>query len=127
VPLLLTIALVLTSPLLQLAWQRRATAPLALAAAVQTAYLVWQLHDFVNLIHATPPSHSAYASIVVSMLGADHLHVLVGLLLDAWLLLRFARGLSGYAIAGLRATAFYWNAVNAITVVVLLVQLSPHL
>ena len=127
VPTLLTLALGLTSPLVQLAWRRRVVAPLALAAAVQTAYLVWQTHDFVNLIHSTPPSHSAYGSIVVMMLAADHLHVLVGLLLDAWLLVRFARGLSGYAIGGLRATTFYWHAVNVITVVVLLVQLSPHL
>jgi heme/copper-type cytochrome/quinol oxidase subunit 3 len=124
---LLALALVLTSPLVQLAWRRRAAGPLALAAAVQVAYLVWQTHDLVDLIHSTPPSHSAYGSIVVTMLGADHLHVLVGLLLDAWLLLRFARGLSDYAIGGLRATTFYWHAVNVITVIVLLVQLSPHL
>jgi cytochrome c oxidase subunit I+III len=127
VPVLLTVALVLTSPLVQLSWRRQAAAPLALAAAVQAAYLVWQTHDLVNLVHSTPPSHSAYASIVVTMLGADHAHVLVGLLLDAWLLARFARGLTDYATAGLRATAFYWHAVNVITVVVLLVQLSVYL
>jgi heme/copper-type cytochrome/quinol oxidase subunit 3 len=61
------------------------------------------------------------------MLGADHAHVLVGLLLDVWLLSRFVRGLTDYAIAGLRATAFYWHAVNVITVVVLLAQLSVYL
>ena len=127
VPSLLTLALVLTSVPMQAAWRARRAAPLALAAAVQTAYLVWQTHDFVSLIHAGPPAHSAYASIVVTMLGADHLHVLVGLLLDAWLLLQFARGLTDYAVVGLRASTFYWHAVNTITVVVLLVQLSPYL
>jgi cytochrome c oxidase subunit I+III len=127
VPMLLTLALVLTSPLVQIAWRRRVAAPLVAAAAIQTTYLVWQTHDFVGLIHSTPPSHSAYASILATMLAADHLHVLLGLLLVAWLLLRFARGLTDYALSGLRATAFYWHAVNTITVVVLLVQLSPHL
>jgi heme/copper-type cytochrome/quinol oxidase subunit 3 len=127
VPSLLTAALLLTSPLMQLAWRRRQALPVALATAIQTAYLVWQVHDFVNVVHETPPSHSAYASIVAAMLGADHLHVLVGILLNAWLLLRFARGITDYAVAGLRATTFYWHAVNAITLVVLLVQLSPYL
>jgi cytochrome c oxidase subunit I+III len=127
VPVLLTAALVLTSALMQIAWRRRAATPLALAAVVQIGYLVWQLHDFVDLIHLTPPSHSAYGSIVVTMLGADHLHVLVGILLNAWLLLRFARGLTSYGVAGLRAATFYWHAVNVITAVVLLVELSPHL
>jgi heme/copper-type cytochrome/quinol oxidase subunit 3 len=118
---------VLTSPLMQIAWRRRAAAPLALATAVQIAYVVWQLHDFVDLIHSTPPSHSAYASILVTMLGADHAHVLVGILLNVWLLLRFTRGLTSYGVAGLRATTFYWHAVNVITAVVLLVELSPYL
>jgi heme/copper-type cytochrome/quinol oxidase subunit 3 len=72
------------------------------------------------------PQASAYASVYFTLLGADHLHVLVGLLLNAWLLTRFATGLSRYRLVALQSIAFYWYAVNTITAVVLLVQLSPH-
>lgn len=133
-PALLTLALVLTSIPIQAAWRagsagRRHAAwrLILLAFAVQTAYLVWQVHDYVNDIHATPPSQSAYASILFTMLGADHLHVLLGLLFDVWLLLRIATRLTSYRLTALRSIAFYWHAVNAITAVVLLVELSPYL
>jgi heme/copper-type cytochrome/quinol oxidase subunit 3 len=126
--------LLLTSVPMQRAWNaaRRGRMILArrllgAAFAVQTAYLVWQVHDFVNLIHAFPPSHSAYSSITVTMLGADHAHVLLGLLLDAWLLLQLSRQVTTYRLVGLQATTFYWHAVNAITLVVLLTRLSAYL
>jgi cytochrome c oxidase subunit I+III len=129
-PVLLTGALVLTSLPIQLAWRwartgRRVAAwrALLLAFAVQAAYLVWQLHDFIGAWR----HDSAYSSVVTTMLGADHIHVLVGLLLDAWLLLRLWRGATPYRLVGLRATAFYWHAVNVLTVLVLLVDLSPRL
>jgi heme/copper-type cytochrome/quinol oxidase subunit 3 len=134
VPALLTLALVLTSIPIQAAWRagrlgRRTLAwrLLLLAFAVQTAYLGWELHDYVGELHRYPPSHSAYSSIRMTLLAADHLHVLVGLLLDVWLLLRLATRLTRYRLVALQSTAFYWHAVNAITAVVLLVQLSPYL
>jgi cytochrome c oxidase subunit I len=134
VPVIATLMLLLTSVPMQGAWNaaRRGRMTLArrllgAAFAVQTAYLVWQVHDFVNLIHAFPPSRSAYSSITVTMLGADHAHVLLGLLLDAWLLLQLSRRVTTYRLVGLQATTFYWHAVNVITVVVLLTQLSAYL
>jgi heme/copper-type cytochrome/quinol oxidase subunit 3 len=63
----------------------------------------------------------------VTLLGADHAHVLVGVLLNAWFLLRIWSRLTRYRVVGVQATAFYWHAVNVITLVVLVVQLSPHL
>jgi cytochrome c oxidase subunit I+III len=133
-PVLATALLLSTSIPMQAAWsaarrgfERRAWRLLALAFVVQTAYLAWQLHDYVNQIHRFPPSHNSYSSITVTMLGADHLHVLVGLLLDAWLLLQLARSVTSYRLVGLQAATFYWHAVNAITFFVLLTQLSTYL
>ena len=133
-PTVLTLALVLTSLPLWAAWraatagrQGRAWSLLTLAFVAQTTYLAWQLHDFVLGLRATPPSHSAYSSVYFTLLGADHLHVLVGLLLELWLLWGLATRLTRYRLVGLRAVIFYWYAVNALTFVVLVVQLSPSL
>jgi heme/copper-type cytochrome/quinol oxidase subunit 3 len=133
-PSLLTLALVLTSIPVQAAWRsarvgRRADAwrLLLLAFAVQTAYLAWQLHDYVDELHKYPPSHSAYSSIRMTLLGADHLHVFAGLLLELWFLFRIVNRLTRHRLVGLHATTFYWHAVNTITAVVLGVQLSPYL
>jgi cytochrome c oxidase subunit I+III len=133
-PALLTLALVLTSIPVQAAWRaardgrrRAAWRLLLLAFAVQLGYLVWQLHDYVGGLHATPPSQTAYASILFTLLGAAHAHVVVGLLLELWLLLKLATRTTTYRLTALQSTAFYWHAVNVITVVVLAVELSPHL
>jgi cytochrome c oxidase subunit 3/cytochrome c oxidase subunit I+III len=133
-PALLTGALVLTSIPMQLAWRaardgRRAAAwrLLLLAFGVQLVYLVWQLHDFVHLVHVYPPRETAWASVYITLLGTDHAHVLAGLLLNAWLLVRIASRLTHYRLVGLWATTFYWHAVNVITAVVLAVQVSPYL
>ncbi|MFL5962881.1 MAG: cytochrome c oxidase subunit 3 [Gaiellaceae bacterium] len=133
-PTLLTAALLLTSIPMYIASRaagagRREIAWRATAAAfvVQLVYIVWQLHDYVDTIHVYDPQQSAWASVFVTMLGADHLHVLAGVLLSAWFVLRISSRLTRYRIVGLQATAFYWHAVNAITLVVLVVQLSTHL
>jgi heme/copper-type cytochrome/quinol oxidase subunit 3 len=133
-PTLLTAALVLTSIPMHIASRaagdgRRATAWRATAVAfvVQLVYLVWQLHDYVDTIHVYDPQQSAWASVFVTMLAADHLHVLAGVLLSAWFVIRIRSRLTRYRIVGLQSTAFYWHAVNVITVVVLVVQLSTHL
>jgi heme/copper-type cytochrome/quinol oxidase subunit 3 len=132
-PALLTLALVLTTVPMQLAWNSarrsarlRAVGLIAFAAAVQTAYLAWQLHDYVDEYHRMRPQASAYASVYFTLLGTDHLHVLVGILLNLWLVLRLATGLTRYRLHALQAIVFYWYAVSVITVVVLLVQVSPH-
>jgi len=133
-PTLLTAALVLTSIPMHIASRaaghgRRETAWRAtlLAFVVQLVYIVWQLHDYVHTIHVYDPQQSAWASVFVTMLGADHLHVLAGVLLSAWFVIRIFSRLTRYRIVGLQSTAFYWHAVNVITLVVLAVQLSTHL
>ncbi|MDX6414969.1 MAG: cytochrome c oxidase subunit [Gaiellaceae bacterium] len=133
-PTLLTVALVLTSLPMQRAWHaarhgRRSAAWrwILAAVAIQTAYLVWQAHDFRLLVHAMHPSGSAYASVLVTMLAAGHLHVLAGILLNVWLLARIATRLTPYRVAGIQSVTFYWHAVNVISAVVLIVQVSAHL
>jgi len=133
-PALLTLALVLTSAAMQRAWAwaragHRIQAWFALVGAglVQGTYLVWQVHDFVDELHKEPPSHSAYASIRSTMLAVDHLHVLLGVLLTTWLVLRFSTRITPYRLRGLQAITFYWHAVNVLTVLVLAVDLSPYL
>ena len=133
-PTLLTVALLLTSIPMHLASRaagegkrQAAWRATAVAFVVQLVYIVWQLHDFVHTIHVYHPQASAWASVFVTMLGADHLHVLAGVLLSAWFLVRISSRLTRYRIVGLQAAAFYWHAVNVITLVVLVVQLSTRL
>jgi heme/copper-type cytochrome/quinol oxidase subunit 3 len=135
IPLVLTGVLVTTSVPMHLASAaarlgraRRAQALLLLALVVQGGYLAIQLQRYANDLEAHPPQLSAYTSITHLMVGAAHFHVLVGLLLSLFLLAKLADGrVTAYRRAGVQAGAFYWHFVNALTVVVVLLQLSPSL
>ena len=134
VPVLLTLALGSTSwPMHRastaagLGARARALRAVLLALVVQLVYIVWELHDYVDRLHSVRPQDSAYASIRATMLGADHAHVVLGVLLSAWLALRLASGLSRYRVVATQSIAFYWHAVNVITLVVLALDLSVHL
>jgi cytochrome c oxidase subunit III len=97
------------------------------ALAVQAAYFGLQTHLFLGDLDHFTPQGSAYGSIYFTLAGAHLAHVGLGLLLDLWLLLRVADGLTPYRVVGVRATAFYWHAVNVLAVVVTLVLVSPSL
>ena len=133
-PLLLTGLLVASSVPIQLA-SRAAQAgrlgatrgALTVALVTQASYFGLQIHLFLADLVKLTPQQGAYGSIYFTLVGAHHAHVAVGLLLDAWLLLRLARGLTTYRLNGLRATAFYWHFVNALAVIVVLTQVSPSL
>jgi heme/copper-type cytochrome/quinol oxidase subunit 3 len=132
-PLVLTGVLVSTSALMQLAYnaarrERLGVMRAALLAAliVQAGYLAMQMHLFVHDVHEFPPSRTAYSSIYFTMLGTHHAHVLVGILLNVWLLVRLASGLTNYRLTGLQATTFYWHFVNVVALVVVGAQLSPR-
>jgi heme/copper-type cytochrome/quinol oxidase subunit 3 len=133
-PLVLTGALVATSVPVQLAYSaaRRdrvgvARLALLLAVGVQAAYLGIQIHLFLGDLDKFSPNQSAYASIYFTLLGGHHFHVLVGILLEAWLLLRLVGGLTRYRLVALQAVAFYWHFVNVLAVAVVLTQVSPSL
>jgi heme/copper-type cytochrome/quinol oxidase subunit 3 len=133
-PLLLTAALVATSIPVQLAYSAArlnrvvfARVALLVALAVQAGYLGIQVHLFLSDLDKFSPNASAYASIYFTLLGAHHVHVLVGILLEAWLLVRLVTGLTRYRLVALQATTFYWHFVNVLAVAVVLTQVSPSL
>ncbi|HEX6700006.1 MAG TPA: heme-copper oxidase subunit III [Gaiellaceae bacterium] len=100
---------------------------LGLAFVTQASYFSVQIHLFLADLDKFTPQQGAYGSAYFTLVGAHHAHVAVGLLLDVWLLARLVRGLTGYRLNGLRATAFYWHFVNALAVLVVLTQVSPAL
>jgi heme/copper-type cytochrome/quinol oxidase subunit 3 len=134
VPVILVACLVATSVPMHLASQAAqagrlvATRLLILAAlVVQCGYLAYEVHDFRDQLHAFDITRDAYSSIYYTLLGADHAHVFAGILFNFWLLWKLARGLTTYRVNAVQAVAWYWHAVNVITVVVLLTLLSARI
>jgi heme/copper-type cytochrome/quinol oxidase subunit 3 len=132
VPSILSAVLVSTSIPMQIAssaaargrvWATR----LGLLAAwfVGSGYLAMQMYRFVMQVQAYPPSEDAYDSILHTLSGGHHAHVLLGLLMNMWLLLRLARGLTNYRAIGVQAVTLYWHFVNVLAVAVLLTVQSP--
>jgi heme/copper-type cytochrome/quinol oxidase subunit 3 len=131
-PLALTAGLVVTTAPMLLAARaavsgRRgaAWALVAVATLIQCGYLAWQLTSYASDLDKFSPSGTAYGSIYFTLIGADHAHVLVGILFNLWVLVRLVGGLTGYRVVTVRAVAFYWVVVNLITVLVTLTQVSP--
>jgi heme/copper-type cytochrome/quinol oxidase subunit 3 len=133
-PLVLLAVLVATSVPVQLAARAgregrlgAVRAFLALAFVAQAAYLGISIHAYASDLEKFGPGAHAYGSIYYTLLGADHAHVGLGLLFSLWLLAKLARGMTLYRLNALQAIAFYWHAVNVLTVVVTLTLLSPAL
>jgi cytochrome c oxidase subunit I+III len=97
------------------------------ALVVQCGYLVYEIHDYVDQLHRSTPQDNAYSSIYYTLLGADHAHVAIGILLVVWLLWKLVRGLTMYRLNAVQAVAYYWHAVNLLTLIVIGVLLSPTL
>jgi heme/copper-type cytochrome/quinol oxidase subunit 3 len=100
---------------------------LLLALVVQAGYFAAALVRYGDDLKEFTPQQHAYGSIYFVLLGADHAHVAIGLLLSAWLLLKLVGGLTRYRLNAFLAIAFYWYAVGVITTVVTLTLLSPSL
>lgn len=134
IPLILVAVLALTSVPMLLAVgaarQGRLMATRLLIAAalvVQVGYFVYEVHDFARQVHHDPISTDAYSSIYFTLLGADHAHVFVGLVLSVWLLWKLLRGLTMYRLNAVQVVAFYWVVVNVLTLVITGVLLSVRL
>jgi heme/copper-type cytochrome/quinol oxidase subunit 3 len=97
---------------------------IALALVVQSGYFAYAVHDFADQLHGFDITRDAYSSIYYTLLGAAHAHVFVGLLFDVWLLWKLARGLTTYRVNAVQAIAWYWHAVNLLTLVVIGTLLS---
>jgi cytochrome c oxidase subunit III len=133
-PVILTIVLVATSIVVQLALRagraervRAAQWLLAVALIVQAGYFGLQMHLFLDDLDKFSPSESAYGSIYFTMLGAHHAHVVFGMMLELFLVLRLVAGLTNYRLIGLQATTFYWHFVNVLALCVLATQLYAAL
>jgi cytochrome c oxidase subunit I+III len=99
---------------------------LLLATFVQCGYIAMQMH----LLGADLDKfgvQSAYGSIYYVLLGADHFHVYIGILVNLFLLARICWGLTNYRATGLRIAAIYWHFVNVLTIFVTITLLTPSL
>ena len=126
VPLILLVVLLATSAPMAVA--ARSAAPrrwLVLALVVQAGYFAMQVHLYADDLATFTPQDHAYGSLYYTLLGADHAHVAIGLLLDVWLLGKLLGGMTRYRRNALRAIALYWHGVNVLTLIVTLTVLSP--
>jgi cytochrome c oxidase subunit III len=105
----------------------RAWLLVALALAVQGAYLGVQIHLFADDLASFSPAANAYGSIYFTLLAIHHAHVAVGLLLDLWIVGKLLRGLTNYRMVALRIVALYWYFVALVGVAVVFTQLYPSL
>jgi cytochrome c oxidase subunit 3 len=109
VPLLAAAVLAATSVPMWLATRLRRRVFLLVALVVQCGYFAYEVHDFAHQLHSSTPQDNAYSSIYYTLLGADHAHVFVGILLTLWAL---------WQVRSTRVVSIYWHAVNVLTLVV---------
>ena len=127
-PLALTGALVLSAvPMFIAVRSPHKVLWILLAFLIQAGYLATQIVLFSDDLHKFSPRDSVYGSIYFTLLGAHHAHVLIGLLLDLWVIARLLGGVTEYRLLTVRVVAFYWYFVAAIGVAVTLTQVSPSL
>jgi cytochrome c oxidase subunit III len=105
----------------------RAWVLLLVAFVVQGGYLGVQIHEFLSDLDKMSPHATAYSSIYFTMLGAHHLHVAAGLLLELWLLGKLLGGLTNYRLIALRVTALYWSFVAVVGIAVVFTEIYPSL
>lgn len=133
-PLVLTAVLVATTaPVLAAGRAARAGRTgaavrwIVFATLVQAGYLAVQIVLFLEDLSKFDPRDTAYGSVYFTLLGVHHVHVVVGLALNAGLSVRLLGGLTNYRLIGVRAVALYWCFVNAAAILVVLTQISPAL
>ncbi len=97
------------------------------ALVLQAGYFAYEVYDFRDQLQAFTPQDTAYGSIYYVLLGAAHAHVFVGLLLDVWLLGKLARGLTPYRVRATQGIAWYWHAVNVLTLIVTATLVSARI
>jgi len=134
IPVILLACLVATSIPMRLASRAVAAGRLgatrlliAAALVVQAGYFAYEVHDFSDQLHQVDITRDAYTSIYYTLLGADHAHVFLGILFNLWLLAKLARGLTTYRLNATQAIAWYWHAVNVLTIVVFATVLSARI
>jgi cytochrome c oxidase subunit III len=104
----------------------RARLMLVAALIVQCGYVAYEVNDFHEQLAKIDISRDAYSSIYYTLLGADHGHVVLGVLFNVWLLGKLVRGLTRYRVHATQAITWYWHFVNVLTIVVVGVLLSAR-
>jgi heme/copper-type cytochrome/quinol oxidase subunit 3 len=125
VPIVLAVVLALSAVPVHIASTAAQTGRLAsarlylvLALVVQCGYIAYEIHDFRDQLRSFDVTRDAYSSIYFTLLGADHAHVILGILFSLWLLWKLARGLTTYRANAAMAIALYWGFVAVLTLVV---------
>jgi cytochrome c oxidase subunit III len=134
-PTLLTLLLVTTSvPMAMAVWGARrqlavrARAGLVTTAVLASAYLAGVAWLLLDEWAKSPATKESYDSLFFTLQGAHAAHVLVGVLVNLYLLVSIARRpLTQYRVNGIWAIGLYWHFVNALAVLVLLTTISPSL
>ncbi len=100
---------------------------LALALFVQCIYMTGQIQLFIEDYNKFAPTENAYSSIYYTLVVVHGAHVVAGMLLIGFLLVRLLSGLTNYRLVGVQVVALYWYFVNLIGIPVVLTQLYPSL
>ena len=99
----------------------------AFAVLVQGGYFGVQVHEYLSDLDKFTPQGSTYGSIYFTLLGAHHAHVLLGIAIELWVLMKLLGGLTNYRLIGVRVAAIYWYFVNFAAIAVVLTQVYPSL
>ena len=125
VPLILVAFLTTTAFFMHGAWRSvragrlgRTRLLLVAALVVQCGYFAYEVHEYSDELHRSPIGTDAYTSIHYVLLGADHAHVFVGILLTLWLLWKLSTGITTYRANAVQAISWYWYFVVVLTWVV---------
>jgi len=132
-PMIATAILVLSSAPLALAsravWELRpSVARLGLAGGIGlgVAFLIFQYLLVQASLAPFRPGKDAYGSIFYTLIGLHAAHVVVGVLLASWALVRTLR-FDRTAVLTVRVTTLYWHFVNVVAVVIFLtLYLAPR-
>lgn len=97
--------------------------------ALALTFLGLQIWDYVRKVgDGAVPQRDAYDSLVYLLTGAHAVHVVVGVLIGGWVLVRALRGAySADRHLGLTVTAMYWHFVVVLAALVfVVVVLTPY-
>ena len=96
----------------------------AIPVVVQLGYFAMQVRLMEDDLQRFGPHENGYASVYYLLSGAHHAHVVIGILLEVFLLYRLLKGLTNYRLVGLQSTVLYWHFVNILALCVVAVELT---
>jgi cytochrome c oxidase subunit III len=130
-PLILALVLASMSIPLQLSFRAaragrvvRAWWLIAIPVVVQLGYFAMQVRLMDDDLQKFGPHADGYASIYYLLSGAHHAHVIVGILMEVFLLFRLLKGLTNYRLVGVQSVVLYWHFVNVLALCVVAVELT---